>query len=59
MNNPCFNCQDRVVGCHSTCAAYITYDNWRVDERKKNLDRFNDKVSRASHWDKKWKINSK
>lgn len=24
-NSPCFKCPDRYVGCHSSCAKYISY----------------------------------
>ncbi len=25
MKNPCYNCQKRVVGCHSTCDDYKSF----------------------------------
>lgn len=30
---PCYNCEKRVIGCHSNCLEYICYDK----ERKKLL----------------------
>ena len=53
MESPCYNCQNRTVGCHSTCAAYITYDNYRVEQRRMKLERQKD-FSRASKWENKF-----
>lgn len=30
-NNPCYECEDRAVGCHATCEKYI---NWRKEYDK-------------------------
>ena len=30
--NPCLDCEDRAVGCHSTCEKYIS---WKVQEDKR------------------------
>ena len=32
MKSPCKGCEYRVIGCHSTCAAYIKYSNNRKEE---------------------------
>lgn len=34
MKSPCKGCEYRVLGCHSTCAAYIKYNNHRMKLRK-------------------------
>lgn len=33
-NSPCKNCEDRELGCHSTCERYIAYTDARAKERK-------------------------
>lgn len=40
----CYNCSDRVVGCHGKCEKYIA-------ERKK-LDEYNDKVFQQTAGDR-------
>lgn len=32
MKSPCKGCEYRVIGCHSTCTAYIKYSNNRKKE---------------------------
>lgn len=32
MKSPCKGCEYRVIGCHSTCAAYIKYSYSRKEE---------------------------
>lgn len=32
MKSPCKDCEYRVLGCHSTCAAYIKYSSNRKKE---------------------------
>lgn len=32
MKSPCKGCEYRVLGCHSTCAAYIKYSTIRKKE---------------------------
>lgn len=32
MKAPCKGCEYRVIGCHSTCAAYIKYSSNRKEE---------------------------
>lgn len=32
MKSPCKGCEYRVLGCHSTCAAYIKYSTNRKKE---------------------------
>lgn len=32
MKSPCKGCEYRVIGCHSTCAAYIKYSSNRKKE---------------------------
>lgn len=34
MKSPCKGCEYRVLGCHSTCAAYIKY----ITNRKKEIE---------------------
>lgn len=34
MKSPCKGCEYRVLGCHSTCAAYIKYNNRRMELRE-------------------------
>lgn len=38
---PCLNCQERFVGCHSVCTAYIEYahanEKARADVHKKKV----------------------
>lgn len=34
MKSPCKGCEYRVLGCHSTCAAYIKYSCNRKEERE-------------------------
>lgn len=36
MNAPCKGCQDRQVGCHSTCEKYLAYQAEREAIREKN-----------------------
>ena len=35
---PCFNCQNRQVGCHGNCQAYLDYDkkNKQINIKKMN-----------------------
>lgn len=45
IQSPCKNCQDRFVGCHSTCVKYIDYKQAasvrfkEVQAKKKELNR--------------------
>lgn len=32
MKSPCKGCENRVLGCHSTCVAYIKYSSNRKKE---------------------------
>ena len=34
-NNPCFECKDRVVNCHSTCEKYLKWKQ-EYEQLKKN-----------------------
>lgn len=34
MKLPCKGCEYRVLGCHSTCAAYIKYNNHQMKLRE-------------------------
>lgn len=34
MKSPCKGCEYRVLGCHSTCAAYIKYSNHQMKLRE-------------------------
>lgn len=36
MIAPCKDCEERVLGCHSTCAKYIAFNESREIARKKN-----------------------
>jgi len=43
--SPCKGCEDRHVGCHSECDAYIAFKNIREEEReavhkKKRVDEY-------------------
>ena len=41
MNNikaPCFNCQDRQVGCHSNCQSYLDYQAKNSAIRTKRIE---------------------
>lgn len=31
MKNPCNNCPDRVLHCHSTCKKYLAYSDYRKE----------------------------
>ncbi len=35
---PCFNCQNRQLGCHGSCQAYLDYDarNKQINIKKMN-----------------------
>jgi hypothetical protein len=35
MTAPCLNCENRKVGCHSTCEEYIKFDKERKEIRAK------------------------
>ena len=36
--NPCTkDCPGRTIGCHSTCAAYIEFDEYNKQERERRL----------------------
>lgn len=39
MKSPCKGSEYRVLGCHSTCAAYIKYNNHQVELRESRDDR--------------------
>lgn len=34
MKSPCKGCEYRVLGCHSTCAAYIKYNHNQMKLRE-------------------------
>lgn len=34
MKSPCKGCEYRVLGCHSTCAAYTEYNNHQMKLRE-------------------------
>lgn len=54
IDNPCFNCKERSLGCHSRCTAYIAYSNYRAEQCNKRRQRYNNQASRAKKWEKKW-----
>lgn len=31
--SPCFDCKKRVIGCHSGCKDYISWNYARIDEK--------------------------
>ena len=40
---PCYKCEDRIVGCHSTCERYIAYrketdEQNKLIQKNRNLD---------------------
>ena len=37
MNNPCYNCHDRAVGCHSSCLKFTEWHKHH-EERKHRID---------------------
>lgn len=39
MKSPCNGCEYRVLGCHSTCAAYIKYNNHQMKLRESRDNR--------------------
>ena len=51
---PCFNCQNRQVGCHSECQGYLEYQTKNNAIRTKRLEehekarRLNDCLSKAT-----------
>lgn len=34
MNAPCYNCEDRYVGCHSKCKNYISFRQAKDEENE-------------------------
>ena len=38
MNNPCHKCENRKIGCHADCEAYMEYKQTRA-ARKKKIDK--------------------
>jgi len=41
---PCYQCKDRVVGCHSTCPKYIEFRKGREKVYKEREHNLTDKV---------------
>lgn len=39
---PCLNCEDRILGCHSTCEKYIAYKNEITRRRNLKIKRLKD-----------------
>lgn len=39
MKSPCKGCEYRVLGCRSTCAAYIEYNNHQMKLRESRDNR--------------------
>ena len=35
---PCLGCQDRAVGCHSSCPKYAAFARWIRDKHKSEHD---------------------
>lgn len=35
MEAPCYNCQDRVLGCHSLCKKYKEFARFRKEQNEK------------------------
>lgn len=53
---PCKNCEDREVGCHAKCKAYIEWAKWHEAAREKNrTERIIDFTLRKLRR-KRWKI---
>lgn len=44
MKVPCKDCKDRIVGCHSTCEKYISFQNYnnKIKEKKTLYNNLND-----------------
>ena len=38
--NPCYQCTEREVGCHSKCEAYITWKTYKCSVNPKNGDSY-------------------
>lgn len=55
MDCPCFNCKDRVVGCHAKCAAYQAFDTYKFAERVSRQIESDRKPYRATKWEKFWR----
>ena len=49
MNAPCYNCQERKVGCHSGCERYLVYAEERDRERQDRLNARGLKGMAADH----------
>lgn len=45
----CKDCDKRVLGCHSTCADYISYKKELEDERKKYSEWYRNKHWKVEH----------
>ena len=52
MKAPCKDCPDRTLSCHSSCAAYLLYQEDRVKSRQA-------KQSDRSYKDYSWDIGTK
>ena len=46
-NAPCKNCEDRCVGCHSSCQRYITFKH-EIDEKNKEIREKKEKIWRQT-----------
>lgn len=36
LKSPCMNCEDRCIGCHTTCGDYAEYTR-ELDRRRKDM----------------------
>lgn len=41
IKSPCMDCQDRQVGCHGKCQAYLDYDSKNKQINIKKMNRHN------------------
>ena len=41
MKNPCYKCENRRIGCHSTCEQYIS---WSQEETRRKRQIYNTKA---------------
>lgn len=47
--SPCMDCEDRIVGCHSTCEKYIAY---RKDLSQKRNEEKKKRYGSTWYWEK-------
>jgi hypothetical protein len=50
MKNPCYDCQDREVGCHARCEKYIA---WADERNRQNEEKMKEKERKTKTWPKR------